>query len=369
MKWLRTFMEILVDRGPGAALMETATFFWPEARHWARLLERELKHPHSGMSLFDRLRLLRRGYLSASHHIYGFSDGVDTDYLSKLTQSTRTGGLNGDAARHLNDKRSFHRLLAERGHRDVLPEMFAMVEEGDWYGVTEARELLDVLAREKRLVIKAATGSGGSDVMVCETDGDLIRLDGAPSDERSFRARLERLDNHIVTEFCDQAPYASRLFPDSANTIRPLTLHPEGAGPSLPVAAHRMGTEASKPVDSSSRGGIAAPIDIGSGELGRAWRRRMDFGAGGPFSRHPDTGARIEGAVIPGWEQIRERLLAICRDLPELRYVGWDILVTAPGEFMILEGNNQPGEVNFQLDEPLLANDQVRAFYRKHGVI
>lgn len=369
-KWIRTFVDILVGRGPGAALLETAKHFWPEAQHWAGLLEHEWSYRHSGVPIIDRLRLLRRGYVSGTHHIYRFSGGVDTfRYLSTLDQIASTGDLNGEAARYLNDKRSFHRLLAERGHRDVIPDMFAVVVDGEWRGVTDPRELADVLAREKGLVIKDATGSGGSDVVVCKSDGDLIRVNGEPCDARTFRARLGRLDNHIVTEFCEQTAYANRMFPESANTIRALTIHPVDASPSLPAAAHRIGTETSKPVDSFSRGGVAATIDVDSGELGRAWRKRTDLGAGGPFHRHPDTDAQIEGAVVPGWKRIRERLLAICHDLAELRYVGWDILVTAPGEFRILEGNNQPGEIPLQLEEPLLANDQVRAFYRKHGVV
>jgi hypothetical protein len=83
------------------------------------------------------------------------------------------------------------------------------------------------------------------------------------------------------------------------------------------------------------------------------------------YEAHPESGARIAGVFLPFWTEVREGLLEVCRAVPFLRYVGWDIIITEDG-FKILEGNNHSGVNSIQTHAPLLVNPAVRRFYNAY---
>ncbi len=87
----------------------------------------------------------------------------------------------------------------------------------------------------------------------------------------------------------------------------------------------------------------------------------------GTYSYHPDTKQQIEGVHIPGWKSMTACLLAVLTQIPCLKYVGWDIIMTDDG-FVLLEGNNCSDVNLLQVHRPLLADSRVRAFYEHHGV-
>jgi hypothetical protein len=122
------------------------------------------------------------------------------------------------------------------------------------------------------------------------------------------------------------------------------------------------------PLENWHSGGLSVGIDLDSGRLGRActFPQRSDGLAW--YSTHPETGARIDGAMVPDWQGIRERMVGLVERIGYLRYVGWDIAITADG-FRILEGNNAPGVKVVQVHRPLLADPRARAFYRRHAVV
>jgi hypothetical protein len=87
------------------------------------------------------------------------------------------------------------------------------------------------------------------------------------------------------------------------------------------------------------------------------------------ITHHPDTGAQIKGAVIPGWEGVRDTVLRAAASLPTNRYVGWDVIVDDAGTPVILEGNARPGLDVMQVERGLLADPAVRRFYERVGAL
>lgn len=76
--------------------------------------------------------------------------------------------------------------------------------------------------------------------------------------------------------------------------------------------------------------------------------------------------AGIEGVTIPALAEAIEGVLAAARCFPEATCVGWDLLITDDG-FSILEANAPPGIIVSQAHSPLLANQRVARFFRRHG--
>ena len=98
-----------------------------------------------------------------------------------------------------------------------------------------------------------------------------------------------------------------------------------------------VGTSAA---DNFDAGGIAAPIDVETGRLGRAVRKRGTASLVA-VDAHPDTGAVIAGRELPQWRTVRAVTCRAHALLPSLGFVGWDVAITPDGPVLV-EGNQSP---------------------------
>lgn len=315
----------------------------------------------------------RRGFLSESRVLYGFPRDDWRDFLADYPRFVHTRLINGRHGAVLDDKLMFQRFLA--GYEHLLPEMHGVVWRGELHtldGETPPQPAADAvrtLADEAgTLALKPSRGGGGRGFHLLRSGGAGLTINGRHVDADALPGLLEKCDGHIVTEYVRQHPELSRLYPQTTNTVRVLTMVGEDNEPFVAAAVLRVGTALSDPSDNWIQGGLCAPIDIGSGRLGRA----ANYPSGGDrmtwHERHPDTGAQIEGTWVPRWARVAAGLLDVVREFPVFRYVGWDLVVTEGG-FRIIEGNNYTGVNLFQIHRPLLADPRVAAFYRRHGVV
>ena len=356
----------LVDRGPGAALR---LFVHEEAPAIMRFR----------MPLRRRLWLWRHGFLSQADVLYGES-GITEDnhhrYLSSY-QRDLTQRINGRWGEALENKLLFHHLLddfPERRptiHAHLMDGRYTPVdtEETATSGADAADRVLALLDEHRTLVLKPTYGTIGKRILICERVADGYRVNGEYRSREEFAARVRGLDDYLISEFVEQAPYAASLYPDSPNTLRVLTMvGPDSGEPFVAAAAHRIGTDRSAPLDNWSRGGLSADIDPATGELGGAVQYPYD-GHRERHTSHPDTGAAIAGVEIPGWPAIREGILDIAANCSQIPYVGWDLVVTDEGEFEVIEGNNCSGVRVFQVHRPLLDDPRIRRFYEHYDAL
>lgn len=81
----------------------------------------------------------------------------------------------------------------------------------------------------------------------------------------------------------------------------------------------------------------------------------------------PEGGVAIEGTEVPGLQDALRVLFHAPRAFPNLRYVGWDLVLTETGP-MVIEANHYPSRY-YQRNVPLLANERMRRFLAHHGVV
>jgi hypothetical protein len=309
------------------------------------------------------LGMWHAGFLPASYRLYDIESNGPDDYVSDYDEEFGWD-INEPSAHFLNDKAEFSQLLSDRGFGESLPTQYGVVSDGVLVGA--GTDFPSLLRDEGELVVKGRTGSRGTDVYICRFEDGAYFLDGTRCSGGSLQNWLSGLDGHLVTEYVHQADYADALFPETPNTIRVVTMHPRDGDPFVAGVAHRFGTSLTGSVDNFSQGGLSAPVRE-DGRLGVAVRT-----VGGTVTRHethPDTDARIEGTAVPGWTDIREEILDVAASVPELPYVGWDLIVTGDGEFELIEGNANPDTDVLQTHGPLLTNPDVRSFYEAHGVV
>lgn len=343
------------------------------------------------LPLRRRLWLWRRGFLSRSEYLYDLEGGRHRQYLSDFERFVRTPRINGEWTVALSNKLVFHWMLAPFDeHR---PDVYGMVRDGRFLSVggddastgsrsrmptdggvaTEDRgaataEVTRHLEREGRLVLKWIKGGGGQNVYLCSYRDGAYRVNGEEKTAAEFDDLVAGLDDYLVCEHVEQFDFGASIYPETTNTLRIITMYDDAGEPFVPIAILRTGTDRSAPMDNFSKGGLSAEIDVETGTLGAAAQlpeEDLVF-----RSEHPDTGERIEGVELPGWEAIRDGVLEIAAENAHVPYVGWDVVPTdESGGFQIIEGNSYPGAKSLQVHRPLLADERVRSFYERHDVL
>ncbi|XVH31481.1 sugar-transfer associated ATP-grasp domain-containing protein [Haloferacaceae archaeon DSL9] len=340
-----------------------------------------------------RLWLWRHGFLSQSGTIYDLDRTNWRRYLTDYERYAYTKRINGRWSVSLDNKLLFHWML--ESYDDHRPTVHGLLHEGTFHpidalartrsegdrtrpavgagdrsAVDAADRVPDLLEEAGRLVLKWTRGGGGNNVLLCAWDGGDYVVNGDRRSRAEFERLLATLEEYLVCEHVRQAAFGDRLFAETPNTIRAITMYDETKREAfIPMAIQRMGSERSLPMDNFSKGGLNAEIDVETGRLGAAARLPI-AGDLEWHDSHPDSGASVAGERIPGWESIRDRLLEIAASFPHVPYVGWDIIPTdGTGGFKLIEANSYPGVKSLQVHRPLLADSRARRFYRDHDVL
>lgn len=343
-----------------------------EARIRYRLANRELaRWDEFDVSLRERWNYWSRGFLTRSSVIYPLESWEDRTFVTD-TERERSNQINiwhGTATRN---KLLFARQL--RSLPNVYhPTVFAIVEADtvvpeQWDG-SEPVSIFDILQRKGAVVLKPIYGYRGQGIYTIQhPNPDTYLLNGEETTENDVRSLTASLSRYLVTEYVDQAAYLNTIYPEATNTIRLMTIRPSSTeSPQVIAAVQRLGTDETSPTDNWSNNGLAAQIDLNTGELMAAVGLRD--GERVTFDEHPDTNARITGLRVPCWESLYERTVEAASAFPELPYLAWDIVPQDEGPPAVIEANAFPDVDILQLREPLLENEAVNAFFEDHGVI
>jgi hypothetical protein len=321
----------------------------------------------------EKLWAWRRGFTASSAALYDFPRQDCREYLSDYVRENQ--GVTINAVPQVFDQKLMLRAV-------LLHHGFAQAETVALVGLADAQ--LDPLGPGSRLaslseleemlrldggpfIVKPQDSGFGYGVSLVEArNGELVKRRGHRS--TPFHVKPWRAST-LIERAIPQHEFWVRLFPESANTMRLLTMWTPGdAEPFIAAAAQRIGASDTAPTDNFHGGGTAAPIDLASGTLGAA----RGFAADGRalrLSSHAETGASIEGVTLPFWKEIRETVLRAAKLFGIARYVGWDVLVNADGIPVIIEGNANTGIHILQLDRGLLKDPAARRFYEMFGVL
>lgn len=175
-----------------------------------------------------------------------------------------------------------------------------------------------------RVVVKPQCGSQGHGVHFADvrTPADRDRL------FREVQGGRILLEEPIV-----QHPDIAALNPTSVNTIRVYSVFKDGktfiTGTVLRIGGGNM------VVDNYSSGGMVAAVDA---ETGLVVSNAIAKNNSRCFI-HPHTGAVIIGTRIPHWDKVISAVKSAHAKIPDLRYIAWDVVVTAANEIVFLEGN------------------------------
>jgi hypothetical protein len=195
------------------------------------------------------------------------------------------------------------------------------------------------------LFVKPRIGRGGRNAERWNYDGHDAwhNRDGrALVEEELLRhlASLSRERDYIVQPRVVNHPELTNLNNGALATVRIITCRNERANFEATDAAFRMAIGQNNTVDNFHAGGIAAAIDLQTGRLGQASNMGLKPGVGWR-QFHPNTGAAIEGRILPLWPQVIDLAVQAHAAFPDRVVVGWDIGILVDGP-AVVEGNIKP---------------------------
>lgn len=308
-----------------------------------------------GASLAEKIWAYRHGYFLSLHTETSLDRKNYQDFLPDVPY-LKLHPISGAFQVWIDDKLTFRYLLAP--YRRFLPEYYFCLERNLFYKLMDCPDDIEptpkglrrLLALKGHLVMKKKAGTGSKGFFHVEDRDGCIYLNDVSMSERNFADFCLNLQSYLVTEFvtvheCFQNPNGL-----NASTLRLTIINPHGGDPFLMDSFLRNWSEFSPKEDNRNKEYLQR-IDI---ETGRTISRNLDKKIEGrPV---PDT---TKVFMVPFWTEILQTVLEISRFLPQIRFSGFDVLVTENG-FKILEINSHPDISDF----PILRNPDCKAFFQ-----
>lgn len=208
----------------------------------------------------------------------------------------------------------------------------------------DIRQLDTILGRRNSFVVKPAHGAGGNGIMVItgqrnrrfiKASGTLITHDEVGQHVSNILSGMFSLggmpDTAMIEDRVEFDPVFEEITFQGVPDIRTIVFR------GVPVAAMvRLPTRASDGKANLHQGAVGVGVDMRTGltQRGVCSNDRVVL--------HPDTGARLSGVQIPGWDTL-VHLAARCHDLAPLGYLGVDVVLDRRYGPLVLELNARPG--------------------------
>ena len=261
---------------------------------------------------------------SAGFRRVGFNDYIEFDFaiLSRAERATwvtsplalELSKTYDDAAfvHHFHDKIEFNRLFDRFLGRE-------------WIDLREAdADALAAFARRHPVLIgKEPVSKSGFGVSRYETTAD--------TDWQALHDELVGKGQVLVEERITQHEALEVIAPGTANTTRVTTFVKSDGTVEIVNMAQKFGR--GKVSDQGAFGGFYTALHEDGSAMGMGYDIHGEL-----YETHPDTGARIADFRLPDMDAVRALITDVALVVPQVRYVGWDIVATATGPVLV-EGN------------------------------
>lgn len=148
----------------------------------------------------------------------------------------------------------------------------------------------------------------------------------------------------ILEEVIHQTEVMNQIHPQSINGVRCITLRINNE-PTIYHPWMMVGTNGDFLVSGDLNyhlAGVNAETGVVNTPLYNEW--------GNTYEKHPTTGVQILGFEIPRWNELVETVKKLSDMLPEVRYIGWDMVLTDEYGWVVMEAN-ECGEPLWQIVE------------------
>ena len=286
----------------------------------------------------EKIWAKKHGFISYRIHQYGINDENYNNYISDF-EYRWLRHINNEYRKWMEDKITvkyicsdynncfpeyYYHIILKNGNNKVISMMDCPK------GYTNTFEDIFKLVKEKKsLALKPDEGSHGDGFYKFEYLDGKYYLNHEQAKKEDVLNILKDVNNqYLITEYINMHPVIKNIYSGAVNTIRMIVFKKDGKNPEIGNAYMRFGSKRTGAVDNMGAGGMFAKIDIETGKFYDA--KIIEDNEIKPCLYHPDTNVKIEG-YLPNWEKVKQTVLDVARNIPELEYFGFDLAITESG--------------------------------------
>ena len=334
-------------------------------RLWLNALKSDAVY--DGTTIPEKLWAWRHGFLSYRIKQYGLTKENYQEFLSDYDYMW-LNRMNNVYQVWVNDKTTFRYIMEPM--KEFIPSYYFSVFKKNGTVVFAPMQdlpqnidrniggLFALLRDQKILAFKPSAGTHGDGFYCLEYRDGRYWVNGEASSDRQIETLVQNQKSfYIVTSYIEMHPQLKAIYPKSVNSIRMMLINRHGYDPKIMQTYMRIGSSQTGYTDNVGYGGIAAMIDTETGRIynSETIKDHVFY----PCPTHPDTGVAINGIVVPHWDMICEKVKEICKLMPELEYLGFDVAVTEDG-FNVMEIN-----IHQDLHKVALHSDEIREYFQE----
>lgn len=316
--------------------------------------------------LKEKIWAYRKGFLSKSVVRLKINEENYSDYMPDLTYF-KLHPINGKFGKWIDDKLTMKYIL--NPFNEYLPEYYFVINRekitklNDCPDFIEAKVsgVIKLLKEKKNFAVKLIAGSLGKGFYKLSCEDNTFYINDKKVTESDLQQFISQLKNYAITEYIVSHKSIRKVYDKTANNLRIMMINDDEFGPKITGAFMKFGTKKSGMIEHVWAGGIFCKIDLEDGTILNPYMyidKQLTR-----ISIHPDTKEKIEGTV-PYWNLIKSKLTEIGNYIPQVKYMGFDVLVTDEG-FKIIEINSHQGLNLMQMYYPVMKNDINRRFFNK----
>ena len=257
-----------------------------------------------------------------------------TDYYSfgmynmnhKQRKTILTRGKNNSYVAKFNNKEYWHIF----DNKNEFNERYNKYLKRDWIYLKDKNinDLNNFIKNKDYIIAKPNNDSGGNGI-------EKIKINNFKTIKQLYNYLIKK-NLLLLEDVVEQHDTLNKLNPSSVNTIRLITLKYNNKVHFI-TAFLRIGNN-NNFVDNTASGGMLTMIDLSRGvTLFSAIDKNLK-----EYDKHPITKEKIKNIRIPYFNETKQMIIELAKNIKEINYIAWDIAITNNGPVLI-EGNPYPG--------------------------
>ncbi|WP_164997901.1 sugar-transfer associated ATP-grasp domain-containing protein [Methanolobus psychrotolerans] len=319
---------------------------------------------NNDIPLKQKIWAYQRGFLSSRTNTYRINElnyrnhMPDFDYYNLHP-------INGIYSEWIADKLKIKYILSS--FDEYLPKYYFQLEDDEILRLMDCPSdidsnmngILELLKKEGNLALKSISGSLGEGFYKLSYIDDVFYINAKACDMNDVETLYYSLKGYLITEYINAHDSIRKIYDITPNTVRIQVIRDKNKEPKIIGSFIRFGTQQSGVLETPLAGGIIAGIDLKDGKTfdpNVVINHNLQS-----ITLHPDTNENLE-IIIPKWSEIKSKIEEISSYIPQLTYLGFDIIVTNEG-FKIIEINSLTAPTVISYYYPLFAEEYSREYF------